>query len=420
MSRVQVRAVALTVLLSALDGYDVLSVTFAAPAITEAWNIGKAALGAVLSSGLAGMALGSLALAPAADLVGRKGVVLASLALMALGMLLSGLADGIGELAAWRFVTGLGIGACIAVINPLAAEFSNARRRPLAVALMALGFPVGGLIGGVLAASLLAAFGWPAVFFAGALGSAFLLPLVAFILPESPAFLASRRRPDSLARLNTLLVRCGHQQVAELPTRQEGKRGYAGVFAHGQVATTARLATVNILQAAASYFVLSWLPQMIGDAGFDPSRASLAAALASLAGIGGGVALGAAAPRFGLVRLTVGAIIGMALSTVALGLAAPSLPLLMAVAALCGLCLYSAAAGFYAVLASAFDDRARASGAGFVIGVGRVSSAVAPMLAGWLFAAGLARLEVCIVFAACSAAAAAILVTYPSREKAHA
>ncbi len=81
MSRVQVGAVALTVLLSALDGYDVLSVTSAAPAITRDWHIGKAALGVVLSSGLAGMALGSFALAPLADVIGRRRSILLSLAL---------------------------------------------------------------------------------------------------------------------------------------------------------------------------------------------------------------------------------------------------------------------------------------------------------------------------------------------------
>jgi MFS family permease len=80
MSRAQISAVAMTVILSALDGYDVLSVTFAAPAIALDWAIGKAALGIVLSSGLAGMAAGSLLLAPLADIHGRRKLVLASLA----------------------------------------------------------------------------------------------------------------------------------------------------------------------------------------------------------------------------------------------------------------------------------------------------------------------------------------------------
>ena len=106
MSPAQIRAVALTVMLSALDGYDVLSVTFAAPAISREWGIGKVILGTVLSSGLAGMALGSFLLAPLADLLGRKPMTLVSLLLMAGGAFLSAAAADAGTLSMWRVYTG--------------------------------------------------------------------------------------------------------------------------------------------------------------------------------------------------------------------------------------------------------------------------------------------------------------------------
>ena len=85
MSRVQVVAVLITV----LDGYDVLSMSFVAPAVSHAWGIDHETLGLVLSCGLVGMAIGSLALAPLADFVGRQPVVLAAVALMAAGSFLS-------------------------------------------------------------------------------------------------------------------------------------------------------------------------------------------------------------------------------------------------------------------------------------------------------------------------------------------
>ncbi|WP_174273334.1 MFS transporter, partial [Sphingomonas bacterium] len=209
MARAQIAAVAVTIALSALDGYDVLSVTFAAPAIAIDWGIGKAALGVLLSAGLAGMALGSLGLAPFADMVGRRRMVLASLVLMAAGMLLSAFAHSLPQLVAWRVLTGLGIGAMVAVINPLAAEFANARRRSLALALMAMGYPLGGLVGGLAAALFLRLYGWPAVFLAGAVAAGLLLLVVLRFLPEPLAFLLARPRQDGLARVNALLARCG-------------------------------------------------------------------------------------------------------------------------------------------------------------------------------------------------------------------
>ena len=67
MSGFQTRAVATTIALCALDGFDVFAITFAAPALLGDWGIGKAELGLALSAGLLGMALGSLLLSPLAD-----------------------------------------------------------------------------------------------------------------------------------------------------------------------------------------------------------------------------------------------------------------------------------------------------------------------------------------------------------------
>ena len=410
MSAPQVLAVAITVLLSALDGYDVLSVTFAAPAISLEWGLGKAALGLVLSAGLAGMALGSFLLAPLADLYGRRVVVLSSLTLMTAGMLLSALASSLALLIAWRVLTGLGIGAMVAVINPLAAEFANARRRPLAVALMTIGYPLGGLVGGLGAAALLHAYSWPAVFVAGAIAAVLLIPVVAAFLPEPLAFLLARRRPDSLQRVNKLLARLGHRHVEFLPAEQaKTDRGYRAVFASAQRGVTVRVTLVNLLFVMAVYYVLSWLPQLVADRGFTPSVASLVSATASVAGVVGGLGLGWWAQRSGPASPAATAMIGLGLATVLFGTVPASLPLLTVGAALCGFFLFGGMAGLYGTLASSFAAPSRASGVGFVIGVGRIGSVAAPLLAGWLFATGLGEAIVSCVFGILAVAAGILL-----------
>lgn len=419
MSPAQVAAIAVTVALSALDGYDVLSVTFAAPAIVRDWGVGRAALGVVLSAGLAGMAVGSLLLAPLADVVGRRKLVLGALTLMAAGMLLSALAATLPQLAGWRVVTGLGIGAMVAVINPVAAEFANARRRPLALALMAMGYPAGGLIGGLLAAVLLRSHGWQAVFLVGAGIAALLVPVVLRFLPEPLPFLLARQRAGSLERVNALLVRCRQPQIAALPPPPPRKAGgYAAIFAPGQLPVTLRVTAANLLYVTAVYYVLSWLPQMVADAGFSPSAGSVVSAVSNLAGIVGGLALGWLARRAGLKRLTAGMMAGLGLATAAFGIVPASLPLLMAAAGICGFFLTGGIAGIYATLAVSFAAPARASGAGFVIGIGRVGSAVAPSLAGLMFAAGLDRAAVSAAFGACAVLGAALLASARDRTEA--
>lgn len=418
MSRAQVAAVAVTVALSALDGYDVLSVTFAAPAISAAWGIGKLALGLVLSAGLAGMALGSFLLAPLADLVGRRRMVFASLGLMAMGMLLSAFAVTVPQLSAWRVVTGLGIGTMVAVINPLAAEFSNARHRAMALSLMTIGYPIGGLVGGLVAALLLRLYGWPAVFMAGCAFAVLMAPVVARFLPEPLAFLVARPRGDSLARVNALLARCGHSPVDRLPPKPARyDAGYPAVFARGQIATTARITAVNALYVVMVYYLFSWLPQIVADAGFSPSTASLVAAVVNLSGIVGGIALGWLAQRAALKTLTVGFIAAAGMATAAFGSLPASLPLMFVVASVCGFFVFGGMSGLYATLATSFTAEARASGTGFVIGVGRVASAAAPAFAGWLFAGGLGWSAVSLAFGLCAVMAAAVLATgRPGRE----
>ena len=71
MSALQWRVVALCWLVNMLDGFDLLAISFAAPAIAKAWQLDPKTLGIVFSSGLVGMTIGSFVLGPAADRIGR-------------------------------------------------------------------------------------------------------------------------------------------------------------------------------------------------------------------------------------------------------------------------------------------------------------------------------------------------------------
>lgn len=412
MTRARTLAVAVTVGLSALDGYDVLSLSFAAPAIVADWNVGKAALGLLLSIGLVGMAAGSLLLGPVADRIGRRRLVIVNLLLMATGMFAATFARSLFELGACRLVTGVGIGSMVAVINPLAAEFANSRRRPLAMALMTIGYPAGGLAGGLLAAMLIEVEGWRAVFFAGGVAALLMLPVVLVFLPESPHYLLAKGGARERRQLGAMLERMGLGQIHDFShTPPAAHGGYSGVFARGQLGRTIQVTALNLFFVIPVYYVLSWLPQLVADAGFAPSQASLTGAMVNLAGIAGGLALGYAASTTRLFPLTAAVMAGTGIVVALIGIAPASLPLFMAGAVLCGFLLFAGMAGLYAVLATSFPAEARASGVGFVIGVGRAGSAVAPALAGWLFAAGLGAGAVSAVFGLFALAASCVLAS---------
>jgi MFS family permease len=79
----------------ALDGYDVLSIAFAAPGISVEWGLSKATLGIILSLELVGMALGSIAMGALADTRGRRPTMLFGLVILTVGMAIAALAPNI-------------------------------------------------------------------------------------------------------------------------------------------------------------------------------------------------------------------------------------------------------------------------------------------------------------------------------------
>src|ERR1700692_3171156 len=209
MSAIQIAAVAVTIGLNALDGFDVLAISFASPGIAREWGIDRAALGVVLSMELIGMGFGAIVLGRVADRVGRRRTLLGCLVVMTTGMIMATRAKGVYDLSVWRVFTGLGIGGMLAAINAVAAEFSNDRRRSLNVSLMAIGYPIGAVGGGSIAALLLKQGDWRMVFEFGAAATALFIPLVWWLVPELLSWLCRRQPAGSLGGVNRSLGRMG-------------------------------------------------------------------------------------------------------------------------------------------------------------------------------------------------------------------
>ena len=392
MSRVQVIAIAIILGINALDGYDVLCITYALPGIGAEWGLQRTTLGVAISAGLVGMALGAFLLTALADILGRRPVTLMFLALMAAGMLSSAVAPNVGTLIVCRFATGLGIGGMIPVLNVTAGEHANAKRRNLAIAIAAAGFPLGGLVGGSIAALLLQHYDWRSLFIFGGLASAVAFVLVIVGVPESIEFLIARRQPDSLQRVNAILVRMGQRAIDSLPAPKAApKVPLARIFQIDLLRPTVAITAAYLLLVMTFYFVMSWIPQITRDLGGSPSQGASMSALASGFGIVGSIALGQLAPRLGLGRLTLMTIVGSAVMTVMIGLVPADLTLFAVFAAISGLVLFAAFTGVYALVVQCFPVEVRATAAGFVVGFGRIGAAMSPLVSGMMFGMGFSR-----------------------------
>ena len=419
MGRAQLIAVAMCVALTALDGFDVLSISFASPGIAAEWGIDRAMLGIVLSMELIGMSAGSIFVGGLADRVGRRPIALGCLVVMAIGMGLATTAGDVTTLSAYRLFTGIGIGGLLAAGNAMAAEFSNARRRNLAVALMAAGYPMGAIVGGSIASRLLADGSWRSVFAFGALVSAAFIPLVWFLVPETIAYLAHRRPDNVVERVSAVLRRLGHPAVAGLPAPSaDAPRARLSQLFTPSLARTSVLLTLSYFAHIMTfYFILKWIPKIVVDMGFAPSTAGGVLVWANVGGLIGALALSALTQRVGVRALVIAAMLLSAAMVTVFGQGQADLARLSLIAGIAGMCTNAAVVGLYAMVAQSFPTAVRAGGTGFVIGVGRGGAALGPIIAGFLFARGAGLSTVAMLMALGSLVGAAALLALHYREQ---
>ncbi len=392
MSLLQIIAVALTVALNALDGFDVLSISFASPGIAKEWGIDRAALGIVLSMELIGMALGSLVLGSVADRVGRRPTILGCLGLMSIGMYMASTAAGVVELSLWRVFTGLGIGGMLAAINAVTAEFSNAKNRNLNISLMAMGYPLGAILGGIVAAQLLKGGDWRPVFHFGSVATAACIPLVWFFVPESVSWLATKQPAGALTRINATLRRMGQKAIDALPQIAQDAKGRKvsseTIFSAARIRTTLLVGATYFFHVTTFYYILKWVPKIVVDMGFAPSAAAGVLVWANVGGAIGGAAVGLLAHKLNLRLVTTVVLVGSTVMVNVFGRGYADLATLSLVCAIAGFFTNGAINGLYAVFAQVFPSHMRASGTGFAIGTGRGGSVLAPIIAGFLFSGG--------------------------------
>lgn len=415
MNAFQITAVVMCVLLNALDGFDVLSISFASPGIAEEWGINRAELGIVLSMELIGMAVGSVLLGGIADRIGRRPTILGCLVVMSLGMYLAAVAKDLTTLSVVRFVTGLGIGGMLASINAMVAEYSNRSKRNLSVTLMASGYPLGVIAGGSVASMLLVHFDWRSVFYFGSAVTASLILFVWFLLPESVSYLAHKQPRGALEKINRTLRRMGHETIGELPSAQAGEQqveraGVRELFSPSLMRTTIVLTLAYFLHILTFYYIIKWIPKIVVDMGYAASTAGGVLVWANVGGASGAILLGLLATRYDIFKLIVGVLFCGFVMVGVFGMGQETLWQLALIAAIAGFFTNSAIVGLYALFARRFPTRVRAGGTGFVIGVGRGGAALGPVIAGFLFEGGFSLQSVSIIMAMGSLLAAIVLL----------
>ena len=393
MSFYQWAIVACAVLLNALDGFDVASMSFVAVNVEAEFSLSGSALGIVISATLLGMAIGSLAIGRIADVIGRRWTVIGSTALATLGMYLAATAQDVSQLGLWRVVTGLGVGGILTSITVITSEFSSGRWRGLAIGIYAAGYGVGAFLGGIAANGLQASFGWRAVFLAGAVVSTVLVLVLLVVLPESVQFLTSKRPRYAERALRTVARRVGFDgDLAAGATARETaaapRAGLKSLFGGSALAATLLLWAAYFAVMFGFYFVNSWTPRLMTDAGMTAEQGVVIGMALAIGGAVGSVLYGILAARYAREGLLLGFLVIGAIAVVAFILSTAVLAVALVLGVLVGLLVNGCVAGLYSVAPTRYPTAARATGVGAALAVGRVGAILAPTVGGGLVDAG--------------------------------
>ena len=374
-----------------LDGLDLQSIGLAAPAMIAQLHIAPHIFGFVFSAALAGLALGAFLLGPLADRVGRKRILVAATFCFGVFTLATAYVGDLPQLLICRFLTGLGLGGALPSFISLGSEYAPKARRATVVSLLWAGFPLGGVIGGVLGSWIIPAYGWHSVFLVGGVLPILLSMILAAGLPESVTFMVAAGKPaDQIGRILRRIfpdVSITSETQFEFTREAATKAHVLELFRSGRATGT----TLLWISFFFTFMILvtnsAWSPILLRRTGIAAEQSALALALFNFGSLFGSAAAGMLLNRLGVLRVLPPTLALGAFAYVMVGWSAPSLDAVMVAQGLFGLLLGCASSALIAMSAIYYPVAIRSTGVGWATGIGRLGSVAGPLIVGQLVGA---------------------------------
>ncbi len=379
----------------ALDAFDVMLYAFAIPTIMKEWELSRGAAGFMISVTLFFSSIGGIAFGVVADRFGRKRAMMATVLLFSACSGLSGLAQNLTQLALARAVLGLGMGGEWTAGALLIAETWPDHHRGKAIGFMQSGWAIGYIGAAIAAATVLPAFGWRVLFFLGIAPALFTLWLRARL--EEPEIWVTHHRAQPM-RVRENIVQ---------------------LFRRDLLRSTLSATLVAALVMFAYWGVFTWIPDYLADVvGLSMVKAPVYTIPMMIGAFFGYVSFGFVSDRFGR-RSTFAAYLLIAGMLVFVFASVRTSTGLLAVGPLLGFFGSGYFSAFGAILSEIFPTRARGVGVGFSYNTGRMLSAAAPTVVGFVSAQYKFVVAFALIAATFVAAAAAGIFLLPETRGRH-
>ena len=359
--------IGLCLIVALLEGLDLQSTGIAAPRMAREFHLAVAQMGWAFSIGALGLLPGAAIGGRLADKLGRKRVLMLSVALFGIFSIATTQVWDLNSLLAARFLTGLGLGAAMPNLIALCSEAAKPGQRNTAVGAMYCGMPFGAALAAVIGIVSPGDEGWRHIFYVGGVGPLLVLPLLALFLRESAQFVAARSSGSASRKPSTSVARALWQE--------------------GRGATTIALWISYLGTLIVLYFLINWLPSLVLSRGLTRVQSGVVQMMFNIGGGFGAIAIASLMDRIGRRRTVGGMYLGIVVALAALVGASGGVSMAWG-GLLAGLFLVGGQSVLYALASSLYPTEVRGTGVGAAVAVGRVGSILGPLIAGQLLAIG--------------------------------
>ncbi|MDC4296500.1 3-(3-hydroxy-phenyl)propionate transporter MhpT [Acinetobacter baumannii] len=345
------------------EGFDLQSMGVAAPRMRAEFMLDNAQMAWAFSAAILGTLPGAILGGRLADIVGRKKILIFSILLFGIMSLLTAYAANFSLLLLIRFCTGLGMGGALPMMITLASEAVPDQHKGTAVSVMYSGIPFGGLLTSVVAMSLVGDAEWRHIFYIGGIAPILLIPLIMRFLPESNDYLQRKVQAQQTTPFFEVL------------------------FAKERRMSTIQLWISFFCTLVVLYFLLNWLPLLMGAQGLSKLQANYVQMGYNVGGILGSVLMGVLLDKLRMSFVIKLIYLGILFSLCCLAIS-PTVALLALSAVGCGLFIVGGQSALYGLAAMYYPTEMRGTGVGAAVAIGRIGSFAGPLMAGFLLSLG--------------------------------
>lgn len=254
-----------------VEGLDLAAMPLTIPRVSAQWGLPAADFSISLSIVVIGIGIAAIAIAPFGEKIGRRRMIFWSGLFTAVVTVATAYSTSVTAFTVWRFLTGLGLGACLPNITASVAQMAPDHMRARILAVVNTAIPAGSVLAGFIAVPLIKIGNWPALFlFAGILT---LLVTVALrsLMPAPVPVPASTDHETARTEL---------PPPSQSPLTELIKGRYRSI-----TLLLLGLATTNTFLM---YMVVNWLPTLLPRGGVSVDSAAQLSSIFQFGGIMGG------------------------------------------------------------------------------------------------------------------------------------